>query len=460
MNALPQELYDFMKRKGAVLTVRGYPGTGKTTFVLSLMHLKKFAYVSSKKNIDDIRRTHPWVDENMVRLMFSIDRKYDYRETDRFDATFYLMPEAIRHALNLFEDGEIEGIIIDSWHTIVEELKIKAMEEREREEIYDAETFFLKVIRLSDYGINFIIAKEGVEDDEIAYLSDGVITMHRKFEEGRTFRWLTIDKMKGIEITKNSYFFTLKDAKFQYMVSHPFRHPKISKITEFPGKKIEEIANIPSIYFDDIFEFRRGSVAVYDFGEYIPKEYKLTPIMGIVANFLKNNHKVIVIPPSELDVEELKYQILVFGIEHYFKNLVFFYPNVDLESYVRKIPFENSDEIRKEIEKELSKAETEGSPLIVLGYDRLNFYLNKEEMMRLLSSLKDLIRKSGGLMLIAGNIWDKEIKRFCSNISEVYVKFANMAGDILMYSIKPWSSLYHLNIMTNGNPQIVKTVIL
>ena len=460
MDSIPQELNDFMRRKGTVLTIRGYPGTGKTTFALSLMLPQKFAYVSSRKNINDIRRTHSWIDNNMTNLMFSIDRKYDYSETDGFGATFYLMPEAIRHTLNLFEQGKIKGIIIDSWHTIVEELKIKAMEEKEREEIYDSKTFFLKVLRLSDYGINFIIANEGVEDDEIAYLSDGVITMHRKFEEGRTFRWLTIDKMKGIEIKRNMYFFTLKDAKFQHMVSLPFKHPTISKISEFSGKEITEVSNISSVYFDDVFTFKRGSVAIYDFGEYIPKSYKLTSIMGVIANFLKNDSKVLVIPPNELDVEELKYQILIFGIGRYFKNLVFLYTSSNFESYVKEINFKDPEKIIKIVEKEVIDSEKEKPPLIILGYDRLYSYLHKEDIMKILYTLKDIIRSSKGVMIIVGNLWDKDIKRFCSNISEIYVKFMNMAGDVLMYSIKPWSNVYHLNIQTNGNPQLIKRVIV
>ncbi len=460
MDTIPEELNDFMKKRGAVLLVRGYPGTGKTTFVLGIMAMGNFAYISSRKTIDDLGKTHPWISDDMKKLMFAIDKKYDYRETDSFGPTFYLMPEAIRHALNLFEDGKINGIIIDSWHTIVEELKIKAMEEMEREEVYDSKTFFLKIVRLSDFGINFIIAKEGEENDEIAYLSDGVITLHRKLDDGRTYRWLTIDKMRGVELKKNRYFFTLKDAKFEYMESRPFKHPNIARISEFSGIEITATADISSIYFDDIFQFKRGSVAVYDFGEYIPKSYKLTSLMGVIANFLKNGSKVIVLPPNELDIAELKYQILLFGIEQYFKNLVFLYMKEDFEGYVKVADFHNSNEIGEIINKEIENEGNRNPPLIVFGYDRLYSYLRKEEIMKLLYFLKDLIRRTGGVIIIAGNLWDEEIKRFCSNISEVYVKFTNIAGDILMYSIKPWSNVYHLSIFTNGNPKLIKRVIL
>ncbi len=460
MDTIPKELDDFMEKRGTVLLVRGSPGTGKTTFVLSLMALKNLAYISSRKTIDDIRKTHPWITDTMEKRMFTIDKKYDYRETDSFGSTFYLMPEAIRHALNLFEEGKIMGIIVDSWHTIVEELKIKAMEEKEREEIYNSKTFFLKIVRLSDYGINFIIAKEGEEDDEIAYLSDGVITLRRRYEEGRIYRWLTIDKMRGIETKKNTYFFTLKDAKFEYMESRPFKHPSIAKISEFQGIEITSTSDISSIYFDDIFQLKRGGVAVYDFGEYIPKAYKLTSLMGLVANFLKNGSKVVILPPNELDIAELKYQILLFGIERYFKNLTFLYTQADFETYIKVTNFQNSEEIRKIIMEEIESDEGRNPPLVVFGYDRVYSYLSREEIMKLLYSLKDIIRKTGGVMIIAGNLWDKEIKRLCSNISEIYVKFTNIAGDVLMYSIKPWSNVYHLSIFTNGNPQLLKRVIV
>ena len=460
MNPVPREVEEFMNKEGAVLTVRGYPGTGKTTFALTLMNLRRFAYIGSRKNINDIKKTHPWISDNMLNLMFSIDEKYDYRETDRFGATFYLMPEAMRHAINLFEDGEIEGIIIDSWHTVLEELKIKAMEEKEREEVYNSQTFFLKVLRLSDYGIKFLIAKEGVEDDDVTYLSDGLVTMQRKFEEGRTFRWLVIDKMKGIEIKKNTYLFTLKDAKFQYMESKPFEHPDLSKLKGFSGKKIVETENIPSVYFDDVFMFERGSAAVYDFGEYIPKPYKLISIMGLIANFLKNGSRVVLIPPNELDVEEFKYQVLILGIESYFKNLVFLYPTKDFDSYVREVNFDNPKEISEMVKDEILNEEDNNPPLVVVGYNRLYSYLQRDDIMKLLYAIKDIVRKKGGVMIIAGAFWDKEIKRFCSNISEVYVKFMNISGNMLMYSIKPWSCVYHLSVGIDNAPTIVKREIV
>ena len=457
MKSIPSEISKFMKKKGYVLLIRGMPGTGKTTLALTMMdEMRKTAYITSKKTYEDMKKSYPWISEKMRKRIYLMDKNYGYKETDKFGSVFYLLPEVFRHIINLFEEGKIKNIVVDSWFTLIEEMNLQAMENKERERVYDSETLFLKILKLANLGINFIIIREGEDNDEISYLADGIITLRKEVDNKRAYRKMVMEKLRGVRINRSYYFFTLKNARFKYLLSPQFKHPE--EKMEYKGEKIEKDEKIPSLYFNEIFKFDRGDTVFYDFGEYVPKEYQVTTLMGLISNFLINGSKVILIPPNDVDVKELKYHIYLFGIEKYYKNLLFLYTEEEMEDFIKKVDFSDMS-IVKIIDNEI--IDSEELPLIVLGYDRLHNYLPSTQIMKIINQIRDIVRKHGGILLITGKIDEKDIKRFSSGIAEIYVKIKNIGGDILMYGVKPWTTVYHLSITTEqGYPEIKNEVIL
>ncbi len=451
MGKIPAELKRFLSREGRVLLIRGEPGTGKTTLALEIMKNFNFAYLSTRKTIEEIFEEYRWLKEEHRKKMFYIEEKYDYRDSDAFGHVLYMLPESVRHVLNLYEDGEINGIIVDSWHSILEELKIKAAEEKSRAEIYESKSFFLKILKLSDMKVNFVVVNEGSEEDPLSYMADGVITMKKRLEDGRIYRWLTFDKLRGEDIKKGIRLFTLYGSKMRCLHSAIPPHPK--KIRPFPKKPIAETL------FPDIYRFGRGSAAVLDFGDYLPKEYKMSIIMTITANFLKNGAKVIMIPPNELDMSELKYQLYLFSLGEYYQNLVYMYHGEVMESFSKDVNFGNPQHIKIAVDEELAEYAAETPPLVIIGYDRLYNYLEPDDMTQVLYRIKDIVNSRGGVMLFAGNVPDQNIKRFCSSISDAYIKFQNISGEILMYGIKPWTRVFHLSLKNRGYPAIERREI-
>ena len=458
MKSVPSEISKFMDKKGFILLIRGAPGTGKTTLALTMMNeIGKTAYITNKKVYEDMKNSYPWITEEMKKNIYLMDENYEYRETDKFGNIFYLLPSVFRHAINLVEEGNIKNIVVDTWYTLLEEMSIQAIENKERENIYDVKSLFLKILKLSNMGINFIIVKEGEENDEIAYLTDGIITLRKEVDNRRVYRKIIIEKLRGIKIERSYYFYTLKDARFRYLYSSDFRHPERRR--EYKGEKIEKGKKIPSVYFDDVFKLERGDTVVYDFEEYVPREYHVSTVMALISNFLINGSKVVFLPPNDVDISELKYHIYLFSLEKYYKNLVFLYMEESMESFIRKINFGDLS-MAKYIENEIKNSEG-GPPLVVLGYDRLYNYLSPTQMMKVINQIRDIVRKYGGILLITGKTSEKEIKRYSSGIAEIYIKFKNIGGDILMYGVKPWTNIYHLNITAErGYPEIEKEVIL
>ncbi|GEM_PF-1839409 len=452
---IPVEIKKFLRREGIVLLVRGAPGTGKTTLALEIMKNYNFAYLGTKKNIEEMERTHPWISKDMKEKMFAIEEKYSYEDTQSFGQMFYLVPESLRHVLNLHERGDIEGIIVDSWHAVINELNLKAMEEKEREELYDSSSLFMKIVRFSDNGVKFIIVKEGEEDDELSYLADGLVTMYRKIEDGRIYRWLQIEKLRGETIGKNRYFYTLQGSRFTHFTSGSFKHPR-----NIGGVDKENLKYIESVYFGDVFNYKSGNVIVFDYGEYVPKNYKIIPIMGFIAGHIVRGGKALIIPPNDIDMSELKYFIYLFALERFYSNIVYIHGSDAMESFSKKVNMSKPHDIVKAVLDELNDYSGPTPPVVIVGYDRLYSYLTSREIMQVLYRIKDAIKIRGGVMLIAGNITDKEIKIFSSSISEVYVKFHNNGGDVIMYGIKPWTHVYHLDVKYNRFPRIVKRVMV
>jgi len=421
-----------------------------------MKNMKNSVYITTEKVFKDIERSYPWIDNKDRKRIFVLDGKYKYENSESFKSIFYLFPESFRYALNLVEKGRVNTIIIDSWHTILEEMKYKEIEERERREIYDPERFFLNLIKLSDMGVNIIIAKEGIEEDELSYVADGVVTLNKMLENGRMERGLTIDKLRGVKIKRSEYVFSLKDGKAHTLVSSSFKHPRTLK--EFPKKEIKIGRGIPSCVFDEVITFKRGDTVFYDFEEYVPGEYHLSIIMSTLANFLKNGIKSLVIPPNDMDTNELKYQIYLFSLEKELNYLNVLYNEQEMEDFITYV------DMRKDTLENLVKIYLESStatPLVILGYDRLYSYLTSNELMQFVDFLRNEIRKRSGILIISGKISEKGIKRFCAGLSDIYLKVNNVNGNVIMYGIKPWTHVYHLDLSTEkGYPKILMEEIL
>ena len=64
---LPKELLKFVKNDSYSLLVKGKPGTGKTTFALTLMdnlnHDSNYFYISTRLSIKQLSFFYPWINK-------------------------------------------------------------------------------------------------------------------------------------------------------------------------------------------------------------------------------------------------------------------------------------------------------------------------------------------------------------------------------------------------------------
>lgn len=131
-------------------------------------------------------------------------------------------PTFIRQLYNLTYELSDPFLVIDSWDAIELFSKSKYGEGLTEEMIEFARKTDVKIIFVTEY----------YEQRRLDYLTDAVINLEKKSFDGKTVRIINIEKMRGVEVSRDRYLFTLKGGIF--------RHLKPLKTTSFRmGRKLE-----------------------------------------------------------------------------------------------------------------------------------------------------------------------------------------------------------------------------
>ena len=200
---LPSELLKFVKNESYSLLVKGKPGTGKTTFALTLLDNldddSNYFYISTRLSLKQLSFYFPWVEK-----FFSRDEnKSGYRFEDaRLDE-----PESLFERItNQLMDVKSPVIFIDTWDTIASFMDRESRLNNER---------VLQIWR-ERAGAKLIFLSEAFDLGILDSIVDGVITFENHLVESTNSRKLTINKLRGIPIHCNTYKYTLYEGVFRF----------------------------------------------------------------------------------------------------------------------------------------------------------------------------------------------------------------------------------------------------
>ena len=208
---LPNEILKFVKNDSYSLLVKGKPGTGKTTFALTLMdnlnHDSNYFYISTRLSIKQLLFFFPWIN----KFTSINDSKYEYKFEDaRLDE-----PESLFERItNQLMDVKSPIIIIDTWDAIASFMDKESRLNNER---------VLQIWR-ERAGAKLIFLSESCETTLLDSIVDGVITLKNEFKQPNQYRKLFINKLRGISINCSKYYFSLSDGFF--FVLDPLRRAK------------------------------------------------------------------------------------------------------------------------------------------------------------------------------------------------------------------------------------------
>jgi KaiC/GvpD/RAD55 family RecA-like ATPase len=198
---LPHELLKFVKNDTYSLLVKGKPGSGKTTFALTLMdnlnHNSNFFYISTRLSIKQLLYFYPWISKFNLKN----ESEYEYKFEDaRLDE-----PESLFERItNQLMDVKSPIIIIDTWDAIASFMDRESRLNNER---------VLQIWR-ERAGAKLIFLSETYDITLLDSIVDGVITLTHKFKKSNQYRELFINKLRGIAIDYPKYYFSLFNGLF------------------------------------------------------------------------------------------------------------------------------------------------------------------------------------------------------------------------------------------------------
>jgi len=301
---IPSEIVDFFNNSGNIaLLIKGDPGTGKTIF--SLQYIASQAeeghgiYFSTRVDTGSLYNQFPWIrknipPENIVDATQSVvPRRMDVPQLIRFSS----LPEFLKSLYTVVEERKLSGpplLVVDSIDAVASSVGLPI------------EDVCAKIVdTMRNIQVKTLIITERVEKSPLDYICDGVITFKRKYIDGRLFRELLIEKLRGVEIRHPIYYFTLHEGKFTYLKEfYPLKrekdvqepHPVIKdgEGTEFYEKGMFSTG---SRQLDNLLGgIKRGSFMLIEVLEEVSADFAIDTTAPVLENFMIQGRGVIVIP--------------------------------------------------------------------------------------------------------------------------------------------------------------------
>jgi KaiC/GvpD/RAD55 family RecA-like ATPase len=259
---LPTEIRRFFRsRIGQSLLIRGAPGTGKTTFALSLLAGLKAPgfYVSTRVFYPELIEHHPWLRDHLPedhvidaediwpgtegRKEFStLIRQFTALAPDSEEfgnlEKFLTLPPGVQEVFSRFPEGERSALVIDSWDGLVEPYLGHPSESSSALHRLRIENALISV--LSKANVHTILINETTTYSALEYLVHGVIELRRDDVEGMVLRELLYHKLRGVPLQSSSVMYSLEGARFTTV---PRRFPRP---TDAPPEPFQVRENPPN----------------------------------------------------------------------------------------------------------------------------------------------------------------------------------------------------------------------
>jgi KaiC/GvpD/RAD55 family RecA-like ATPase len=211
------ELTTFVGKDSYFLLIKGNSGTGKTALALSILEQTKrkgkFLYICTRTSPASILQDHPWLQRKVgvseggpKHGVSSLQTEEGLFVDGRLDEPIPLFDRITGELM----DEQAPTIVIDSWDAVRE------MMDRE------AHSRNVKVLQTwrDRSSARLILVTENLADASFDYLVEGVVTLSRRSLEGRPLREMLLKKLVGVEISRTSYFYTLRQSRFRCFESY------------------------------------------------------------------------------------------------------------------------------------------------------------------------------------------------------------------------------------------------
>ncbi|WP_455391466.1 ATPase domain-containing protein [[Eubacterium] cellulosolvens] len=430
MSNIPQELHDFFNTaKGQILLIKGASGTGKSTFALEMVSefaepKQKSVYIFTRLEEEQITNNFPIISELWKdKKILVFDRFEPIADGNRFGKELDV----------LVNDVDISLFVIDT---------IDAISER-----FDHPNRKLKEILeiIKKQKLNTILVQEEGKETYLDYLADGIVTLIRDEYEGQRVRFISLDKLRGVEIMQTKYLVSLKDGRFQSFSPFDPGDVKPRKWKSLPDNEVYFSTGIKDL--DTLLGggYRKGSYNVIEIADNVTSEEYLTIIRPIILNFLALNRGVIAVLTGGDHPETFRNDFTRFidkkDFDVYMRIADYFSPDSD-HPYIIPLGVGRDEAIKRWSETVIELRDKENKPILdFTGFDTLEYTRGESlairELLNGVSSTK--VSKDLGLGIIKPGL---KLTQGIKNMADTYLKILDITRCCCIYGLKPQTPLY------------------
>lgn len=470
---IPYELLEFVRRDTYSLLVKGYAGAGKTTLSLTILRTLKiknnFFYISTRLSPKQLFVYYPWLgryvdivpNQDETPPLASSSHRIGYNLSSFEDARLDEPESLFERITNQLMDVKAPIIIIDSWDAIASFMDKEARLNNER---------VLQTWR-ERAGAKLIFISENPTDTTLDFLVDGIVELNQKLHDGMRIREIALTKLRGIQIKKPSYIYTLNNGIFQsynpydpcdFMFSDSYNNNNInSNINQTERLRRRSPIHTPSPTqdhhvpsgFEQLDEalgggFPKKGIVLLETQSNIHAKITLAILAGIISNILRNDNPVLIEASGGIDAKVIMSYLRPYLPTEQKKDLVkilYTGTNDDLHSDPTMSQYQNVGNSEKQIQyfRDMMVKTRRNYPnkllVNVLGTamcHRIHQYneANGTDLLPFISTTADLT------LLAVRQHYSTELN--LSEMADVQLHLTFISGTLVLHSVKPETHPY------------------
>lgn len=431
--SLPKELEDFISQDTYSLLIKGEAGSGKTSLALTIllvlqMH-KNCLFLSTRTSPEKLFQHFKWLED-----FFDAPKKLNLNENIEVTTDIATFVDArldepttmYERITNELMDVRAPIIIIDSWDAI--------------SSLMDNESLLSDASVLQTWreraGAKIIFVSENKDKTILDSLSDGIIELGLSKYEGRTLRNISLKKLRGIQIKRPEYNFTLNKGFFTTF--QPY-NPRVLEIVEGKTKSLEKDTILNSLFGGKAH--LENSILV-QIDNHIDGRIPLILFGKMLLSIMTNNSHTLIHPHTSL---KKKY------IEAYFKKFL----GGTFNEKISWIEPEDNDSTKiVELYKNQAK-KTSGKKMMsyldtgFIDDAKIEDSQKRKEWYKLL----EFNKKNMDLVIIVESNKDSSFHSIISKFCELHCRIIEISGTLFFLSEIPWSPLFGIVFSNHKYPE-------
>jgi len=431
---IPPEILKFFRENvGEILLVKGPPGSGKTLFSLeclkALCRNQTGVAIFTRMDKDQLNVEMPWlIEKDGGHNLLAYNQNDKIADPNWFKREF----EGLR---SKNKEKPLGYMLLDTIDAITEQYESP---ERKMKEI-------VSLVQSTNVSAIMVQEEEGVT--YLDHLAGGVVRIHFNETDGRRYRVISIEKLRGVEVGRTQYLMSLHHGIFQAFRPWTMEDVKEGEWMCLPDTDTHFSSGLVDL--DRILGggYKRGSYNILDVDDNISSFEYFLLTRPILLNFLNQKYGVVMLPPAGEHPESIRSDLMSYIDDDVLSEYLYF---LDYFSVSTNKPYiipmggsgkkDGMQQRALEVIKHLRGREKK--PYIdFVGLDTMEYLMGESiTLKQLLTGVsKAKVTKTLGIGLAKPGL---KIGQGIRNMADVYLRLVKINSIPCFYGIKPQTGIY------------------